>query len=370
MIKVNTKIGTPAVRFNPAFYKTAYNQFRQGIFRDLIEMMNRAEIDSHIAGSLVGRKAGFQRDFSLVAFSDSEADMQRAEWVKNVIKNLDHRNLFKDIQKAVLKKFSVVDFEWQVVDGRQVPVRHIFLDHKYFRYKDGVLKIDFGRELKDIPNEALVCETSEVPVLLPVLRDFILKDFGLESWASFIETFGEGMIIGKYPAGADNEFKKEVEEAVKAIARSSRGIMPDGAEITLTETQRTTGDHEKFVETANKGISIAILGHANAVEQSKGLQVGENISSYKVKREIAVDDMYFIDSCMQKLIRILIDRNFADGRYPVFEMDKKEPVNVKEHLEVVDTAFNHGLEISPDEYRKLGLMVAPEQQPLTKTSPF
>jgi len=370
MIKVNTKIGTPPVRFTPQFYKTAYQQYRRGIFRDLIEMMNRAEIDSHIAGCLVGRKAGFQREFSIVPYSDNESDIQRAQWVNNALMQLQTRTLFKDIHEAVLKKYAVIDFEWDIIDGKQVPIDHISLEQKYFRYKDGVLKIDFGKELKDIPPEALVCETKEIPILLPVLRDYILKEFGLESWAGFIETFGEGIIIGKYPPGASTDFKTEVETAVNAIARSSRGIMPDGADIDIIEAKRSTGDHETFVETANKGISISILGHENAVQQSKSLQVGENLSQYKVKREIAVDDMYFIDNCVQKLVRILIDRNYGDGKYPVFKMDKKEPPNIKERLDVLDLAFNHGLKINPDEYRKLDLFVYEDQEPLEKTSLF
>ncbi|NIR49939.1 hypothetical protein GWO43_15685, partial [candidate division KSB1 bacterium] len=63
---VNKSIGTPAVRFTPDFYKRAYRELRDGVYRDVIEMIRRAETDSHVAGCLVGRKAGFQRNFAIM----------------------------------------------------------------------------------------------------------------------------------------------------------------------------------------------------------------------------------------------------------------------------------------------------------------
>lgn len=359
-IPVNRKIGIPQVRFNPTFYKTAYKQYRQGVYAEVIEMFNRAEADSHVTGCLLGRKAGFQQHFTVTSYDDNSKSIERADFIKSIIMNLDYRQLFKDIFEAKLKKFSVIDFEWEVVQGKQVPIEHELLEHKYFRYdpKDGILKINAGKQLIEIPpGEGLVCEARGMPAMLPVLRDFILKEFGLESWAGFIEVFGEGIIIGKYPPGSDPDFVQAVEDAVTAIARSSRGTLPDGAEIEIKETQRSTGDHNMFVENSNRGISITLLGHANAVEQSKGLQVGENLTQYKVKREIAVDDMFFIDNQMQKLVRMIWDRNFGDGKYPVFALDKKEQPDVKERLEVLDLAYNHGVGINADEYRKLDLDV-------------
>jgi len=371
MIQINSKMGYNIPQFNPAFYKSAYQQYEKGVFRDLIAMMNRAEIDSHINGCLIGRRAGFQKEFHLYPFSDSDADIERAEWIESIINQLDARNFFKGIHEAILKKYVVIDFDWQVVDGKQIPVKHRKLDQKYFRYKDGILMVDWGNRAEPIPDEAIVAESSEIPVLLPVLRDFILKEFGLESWASFIETFGEGFIIGKYPPGSDSAFKMALEDGINALARSSRGIMPDGSTIDIIEAKRSTGDHDKFEDRCNKGIAISILGHANAVEESQGMKIGENLSQYKVKREIAVDDMYFLDNQARKLVKMLIDRNFGDSRYPIFEFDKSEPVNTKEWLEVLDTAYNHGLKIHPDEYRKIGLYVFEDQEPLQKPpSPF
>ncbi len=218
----------------------------------------------------------------------------------------------------------------------------------------------------ELPDTVMICQTTELPILLPVVPEFIYQTFGKEAWAAFIENFGEPWVIGDYPFGAEQSFKDELRAAVNAIARSSRGIKPAGSEINIHETSRGTGDHEKFKQDSDRAISVAILGHENAVSTGQGLQVGENLTQYKVRFDIAIDDCYFIDQYMQNLVINYCDRNFGDGKYPVFEMDKTEAVNVAEMLEVVDLAYRHGLEIVPENYDKLGLILAENQETVKK----
>lgn len=369
MININKRIGNTNVSFSPAFYKTALKNYRDGNLRDVIALMESAEVDSHVSGCLLGRRAGFLKEWRVSEVSENAVDVAAKEFVESIFLGLDMRELFEDIQEARLKKFSVINLHWDTASNKQVITKTEKLNQKYFRYdKDGILKVDFGdKDLREIPVDgALVSETSRLPILIPVLRDFILKEFGLESWASFIETFGEAFIIGKYPPGATTEFKTEVENAVNTLGSSARGIMPDGTNIEIKETSRHTGDHEKFVAQSDKGIAISILGHANAVEQTAGMQIGENISSYKVKREIALGDIYFIEQQISRIIKILVDRNFGINRYPVFTLDKSEPINVGERLEVLRFAWETGYRIHPDEIAKLGVFKFEDQEPLQK----
>lgn len=369
MLSVNKKIGFQSVAFSPAYYKQAIKNYQQGNFRDLIALMEKAEIDSHIAGCLMGRRAGFLKEWRLTEASDASADLAVKDFIEGVLMRINMRELFEDVQEARLKKYSVIDLSWEVVEGRQVITQAKKVPQKYFRYdEDGILRLDFGgKDLREIPEDgALICESNRDPILLPVLRDFILKEFGLESWASFLETFGEAFIIGRYPAGADENFKTELENGVNTLASSSRGIMPEGSNIEIIETKRNTGDHQSFDERCDRGISISILGHANAVSRSSGMQVGENQEAYKVKREIALGDIYYIEEQISRLVRLLWRRNFASGQPPLFSLDKSEPINVNERLAVLQFAYDAGYIIHPDELAKLGLYKFPEQTPLQK----
>lgn len=329
-------------------------------------MMKESTNDDHISGCLLGRRSGIQKRWSLTP--NDENQKNRIEWLESVLTSLDTRTLFKKIHEAKLYGYSVVDFDWDIIDGRQTPVDYKFFDQKYFKWDDDheSLLIDTGKNGKEIPEETLVCIYKEKPIMLPVLRDYILKEFGLESWASFLETFGHDIIIGYYPPGATKEDKDALQTALDAIAESSRGTAPENANIDTIGTNKNTSEHQDFVDSCNTGISISLLGHENAVKESSGMQVGENLTPYQAKHEIAVDDLYYIDNCMQQVINTIWDRNFGNRSYPIFQTDKNKAIDPDDLRESLDLAHRHGVAIHISEYEKLGLKVKKDEQEWVK----
>ncbi len=367
MLTVAKKTGKPLVSFNPAGFKRARKSYDSGAPAELIQMMKEAGVDSHVAGCLSGRRSGYKRAFTLTAFDDTESDAQRRDWFKGVLQRLRLRDLLEAIHEGRLYLYHVVDFAWEVVDGRQVPTSFEAFDQHYFRYdKEGILKIAFGNELREIPETALVVENNKTPVMLPPLRDYIMKEFGLEAWSHFLENFGEPFIMGKYPANSGPEFKDEVEAGVKALAASARGTAPEGTELEIHESSRTAGDHLDYTKRCDDGIAIALLGHANAVQNSSGLQVGQNLTPYQVRFDIAVDDCYFIEPFVDRIIQLIGDQNFGDGRYPRFELDKSKPINALEYTRMCREWFDMNGILSPREMEKCGLLVSEDQQPMQK----
>ena len=368
MISVSKRAHRPRVRFDPAGFKRARRQHQNGDSKELIEMMKEAAIDSHVSGCLMGRRSGFKKSYALTPYDDTEPSKERLEFFRGVLQRLRLRDLLEDIHDGRLYLYHVIDFEWELKDGRQVPTGFkSFEQHHFRRNDDGELGIDRGNRVEEIPETALVVESRKRPIMLPVLRDYILKEFGLESWASFLETFGEPFILAKYPPGADDKFKEQVDRGLEAMASSSRGRVPKGTDWEVKETGRSTGDHSDFTDRADTGISVTLLGHANAVEDSGGVNVGGRQQSFEVRHSVAVDDMHFIEPHVNRLIRIIGQQNFGDGRYPRFELKKAKPVNAKEHAEIVDVAWRHGARIHRSEYEKLGLKIDPEQEWLQKS---
>lgn len=360
-IKINKKIGVFAPTFTVSSYRNAYAQYQKGIYRDLIAMMERAEVDSYVAGCLLARESGVMRNWSVEPWDESAKAEERAAQLTGALKQLNIRSLFKGILDAKAKIYRVVDFdEWGMVNGLQFPESFEILHQKYFRKdpNDDVLKVDMGgNKLADIPPEALVCEYKRKPFMLSVLRDYILKEFGLESWADFIEIFGHPFILGKYPPGSDATLKEELDTAVNAIARNSRGTMPDTSAIEIVESGKNTGDHKDFTTASDKGIAISILGHANAVEDSPGMQVGENETGFKARRDLSLDDLYWIDENMNKFLRFVQVQNFNDGNYCTFTTDKSDPPDQKELRSNIELAVDAGLEVHISNFKQLGLKV-------------
>jgi len=98
------------------------------------------------------------------------------------------------------------------------------------------------------------------------------------------------------------------------------------------------------------------------------VNVGGVQTSYEVRFDYARDDMHYLDPFINSFIQTIGDRNFGDGRYPKFSLDKSPPVSKSEHAEIVDMAWRHGVPIQADEYRKLGIHVDEGAGPFQKES--
>ena len=354
LLQINTNIRTSPVQFTPSFYKRAYRNYQNGDFRDFIALCDRAEIDSFIGGCMTARTAGYKKDWTITPASENNQDVEIADWLKNIFSDIGIRELFDSIVDAKMKNYSVTGIIWDIVDGKQVPVEFDYYEQKYFRYdKDGILKVDWGNTLKDIPKDgALVVEYKKKPIFLNVLKDFIRKEFGEDNWSSFLETFGEPFVIGTYQS-ADQ--RSDLEEAVNAIASSTRGVKPENAEIEIMESKRSAGDHKNYVEDAKRGISFVLLGHEGASGNKQGAQIGENLETFKVKHEVAVGDMFFIQDHFNQLIRKIVQRNFNVKEMPRLNIDKTNAIDDNVRLDAIRTAYDIGGEIEPSVFLQYGI---------------
>ena len=365
--------GARRVAWSPGALEAAVDRALAGNWSLIHSFIDRMAVDAYVAGCLTSRYSGVMRDYTIDPFDDTQADIDRADWLKTVIEKLKPRLFFRSILRGRMYRWNVIDLDWMVIDGKQQPVAFREIPRDLFEFgKDGNLKYNGNSSLSDIPPEVLTCLADQTPVLLPVTFDFYLKKFVLENWAGFLERFGEPMVIGRYPYGASKEFKDELEDAVESIARAASGILPDGGlekVIDIIETGRNTGDQNLFEHRCNKSISVGILGHADAVENNTGMQIGSNPTEFVVREDLKKDDMHYIDENLQPLIDILYTRNFGDDRIPRFQMDKSDPVNVDERLKVLEVGYKHGLKLYRKNYEELGLEFDEEQQIIEKTAP-
>lgn len=355
LIVVNNNLQSPTVSFTPNFYKRTYQEYQRGDYRSLIALFDRAEIDSFIGGCMTARTAGYKKDWSINAASDNPQDMEIADFLTKIFDKVGIRDFFDQIVDAKMKIYSVTGIRWDLVDGKQVPVEFEYYDQKYFRFdpKDNLLKVDFGMELREIPRDSAIIVTSKKkPIFIKVLKDFIRKEFGEDNWSSFLEVFGEPFVLGTYN---DEEKKAELEEAVNAVAASTRGVKPEGTTIEIMESKRGTGDHKNYVEDCKRGISFVLLGHEGASGNKAGAQIGENLETFKVKHEIAVSDMFFIQDHFNKLIEKIVHRNFNVKEMPKLSIDKSNAIDDGIRLEAARVAFEMGGILDPDFFTNYGI---------------
>jgi phage gp29-like protein len=375
MLQVNKNYGIVGVAFTPDFYKRAFLQWQLGIYRDVYALIDRAECDGFIAGCLTARHSGYKRKYQISAVSDDATDQKTAQFVNDTFENLNMRVLFENIIEAKLKKYSVIALNWETVDNQQVVTSFKFYDQKYFRIdpKDEILKIDMGSNLIPIePDSALIIEYHKKMIMLTILKAFIRKEFGEESWSSFLEIFGEPFIWGEYPPGLGDKERENLEQGIQQLGASARAVVPQGSKVNITEATRSTADHKDYKEDVKTEISLALLGHEKAAgTQQKGLQVGGNNDAFRVTQHIAIDDMDFIESAIQPLIRMLVNRNFPNIRkYPKLVFDKSDAADPKDKLAAAQLAFNAGAEIDASFFDDFGVPILNREQPLKVTPLF
>lgn len=369
-LKINPKITNIPVTFSPSYYKMAKNAYMNGNYRYILALIDRAEEDSFISGCLIARHAGYKRKFTITPASSSAADQRAAEILAVTLANLNARELFEDMIDARLKWYSVIALEWEIVNGMQIPVYAEKVNQKYFRYdkKDNTLKLDFGNQLKNVPKDsALILEYNRKPIMLSVLKDYIRKEMGEHNWASFLETFGEPFIIGKYPPGQSTEFKDELEAGINKMAQSTRGIAPIGSDIQIIETRRNTADHQQFINDCKEGISMALLGHKEAAGSDKTMQIGDSTSGIQVKKDLAIDDMFWLEEQLKHLTRMVINRNATVTQYPVLTIDKSDNIDLKIKLQAAELGLQNGAAIDASFLSEFGIPVTNPEEPLKHT---
>ena len=377
MITVNKYLNywTLGVSFTPQFYKRAYHNYQLGILRDVFALIDRAEVDEFIAGCLTARHAGYKRTWDISPASDSNQDTEVAGFVKDVFKNIRMRQLFEDIIDAKMKQFSVIDLDWTVINNQQVITDFKKWDQIYFRIdpKDNQVKVDMNSFMTEIPaDSAFVVRYRKKMIMLTILKAYIRKEFGEEAWSSFIEKFGEPYLWAEYPIGLSEPEKRNLEEGIANIGASASGIVPAGTKLNIGEAHRTAGDHQNYKEDVKSGISLALLGHEKASGGQKGgMQIGQNLDAFRVMQHVAIDDIDFIEEEIQSLIKMLVDRNYANIKnYPRMKMDKSDAADPKDKLAAATLALNAGAEIDASFFDGFGVPIIDKTKPLSKQPSF
>lgn len=373
MLTVNQKMTLVPASLTASFYKLARNAMERGYMGYLLSLFQLAEEDAYISGCLIARRAGFKRSYTITPATDSPADQRAAELITLTLGELPVWEIFECIVNARMYGYSVLGLNWEIQNGLQVPTSVKSYPQKYFCRdpKDKRLKLDYGTTLKNIPeNSAAVFEFDGVPILMKILKEYILKEGGVQSWANFIEVFGNPFVFGFYPPGSSDKIKTELETGIKSVGQSTTGIAPSGTDIKILESQKNTGDHSDFELARKKNISMALLGHEEAAGSSKTMSIGENKNGLEVKKEIAIDDMVYIEAAMRQIIQMVIDRNIVVTRYPKISIDKSDVIDTKTKLEALRIALDGGAEVDAKFMAQFGIPIVNPDQPLKITNPL
>lgn len=168
------------------------------------------------------------------------------------------------------------------------------------------------------------------------------KDIVIRYMNIFIERFGMGILIGKYPRGMAEKARKDFQKVLKNISAKTAIDIPADVEIdNLESNSRSTPIHISVIEHYNKSIARAILlpdklGFTDSPGGSYNL--GENQFSLfmmlmdNLRAEIEEE---VID---EQIVKDLVDKNFANiQKYPKFKFN---PLTQKDKDKIAERFVN------------------------------
>jgi phage gp29-like protein len=352
---------------------------------ELFEEME--EKDPHLFSQLQTRKnAVTGLDYEIISFSDEETDKNIAEFVKQEIESLENfEDVLIDLLDAIGKGIAFSEIIWTYDDGK-VTIDDIKWRHqkKFFWDENDKLKVMTKENPSgiELPENKFIIHRykarsghpSRAGVLRVLAWMYLFKNYDIKDWVSFCEVFGMPLRLGKYNPSASNEDKAALMRALVQIGTDAAGIIPDGTEITFTESSKSTSInlYESLARFCDEQMSKAVLGQTLTSDAGGG-SYAQSKTHNEVRHDLTVADCKAIAATLRRdLIRPLVIYNFGeDKRIPYIRFDCEEAEDQNETADIYDKLIGWGLKISTAHlYKKFSIpkpedneeVVAPARQ--------
>lgn len=343
------------------------------VLRQMEMFEEMEEKDGHLFSQLQTRKnAVLGIDYDVIAFSDDERDKEIAQFVEDELKNMeDLDDAFLDLLDAIGKGFAIAEIIWEIRGGR-VRVKDIKRreQKKFFWDEDDTLKVITDEHPQGIalPERKFIMHKYKAksghPSRAGVLRVcawmYLFKNYDVKDWVAFTEVYGMPIRLGKYNAGASEDQKDALMQALVSIGSDAAGIIPEGAAIEIIEAAKASSINvfEALANYCNREMSKAVLGQTLTSELGSSGSFAASKTHDGVRQDLLEADCKALAKTMKKdLIQPLVLFNFGvTDRLPTIKFHCEPPEDLMETAEVYSRLIEDGLEISQDHvYEKFGV---------------
>lgn len=300
--------------------------------------------------------------------SESETKLadEIAQYVRRIVRQIQGlRAGLKHEMDALGRGLSVLEIEWQHIDGQLVPMRLHCIPPYRTRYdyrEPWRLRIALDDSDRDgipvdeaPPGKFIVHAPTPIggsPIRGGLYRTsavwWMFKHFDIRFFMKAVELFGQPFRTATYPAGATEEVKTAMLAMLQLMGVSAAGIFPEGSEFTIHDTKMSgSGEwpQEKVIRIANAEISKAWVGATlmTEVSQSGGNRALGEVQN-DVREDIRDDDIAAeSETITEQLIRPILANSKYRNRLdllPTFKRVVPEPLDDKADMELIRIAVN------------------------------
>jgi len=392
------------------------------LYLELAEEME--EKDLHYMAVLNTRKeAVAQLDLEVTAASSEKDDQRAAEMVRAMLADdaLDLASTMVDILDAIGKGFSATEIVWDTSNREWFPRRLRWRDPRWFMFDwvsgEELLVRSMNDEGPSIPVDgeaaargshfkggglygavrgSIGIQPLTEPMLpykfivhfarakagLPIRGGlaraagwaYLFKNYVLKDWVTFAEVFGQPLRVGKYGAGATEQDKTTLLQAVANIGTDAAAIIPESMLIEFTEARQTGSAelYQSFCAYLDAQISKAVLGQTLTTEipQGAGSRAAAEVHD-AVRRDIMSADARRLAATINRdLIKPIVDLNLGPRKnYPRLALGMADDADVAAFVDIVTKLADHGMRIGQSTIlRRLGMAEPVEGEPVLESS--
>ena len=332
------------------------------------------EKDLHYVGVLGTRKrAVAQLEITVEAAEDEGPWIEHADFIRDWLRRDELEDELFEMLDAVGKGYSVVEILWETSAKQWWPRRLEWRDPRWFMFdqvdmRTIMLRDDAGQPLPLQPYKFItttINAKSGLPIrgglARPVAWAWLFKNYGIKDWVSFLETFGQPLRLGMYPAGTTVEDRRVLLRAVSQLGHDAAGIIPDSMKVEFVEAA-SKGDGGLFSGLADfldQQVSKAVLGQVGTTDAiAGGFAVGKVHNA--VREDIQQSDAKRLAVPINRdLVRPMIDLNYGppkDGQYPRVYIGLPDQTDMTALMPLVKTFVDMGGRVGQATIRdKLGI---------------
>lgn len=335
------------------------------------------ERDWHYASELGKRKlAVMGLDRNVKPASDDPRDIEIAEAVRTeIIEDEAFEDLMAGSLDALGKGYAVVEIGWST-GKRWVPNQYAWRDPRWFQWDRETGHTLRMLDTADMANGVALrpfkfaVHRPQLKMGLPVRGGlarlaawaFLFKFYGVKDWATFAESYGQPLRLGKYDASATPKDVDILFNAVSMIGTDCAAVIPKAMEIEFVKAEGGTGSgadlYQRFAEFLDKQVSKAVVGQ----DGTSSMQSGGGYAQAKVldgvRGDICESDAKALARTIRRdVIEAYVHFNYGpDARIPGLRLETPETEDLKALSEAIAPLIDRGLKVKSSQMReKFGL---------------
>lgn len=202
-------------------------------------------------------------------------------------------------------------------------------------------------------------------VLRRVIGWWVTKVYAQLWWAEWVETYGQPMRVGRYPAEATSKQKQELRSFLRMVGRNKWGIFPEGVNVQLIEsnTQGNVTTFRDLITMASNEIAVAIVGQTGITTDSAQGSRAKLETLFEIRQEIVKQVGRVVTTGYDRLIEAVLTVNYGPDYIkrlaPKVVLTMERPGSLKDLVELFVQLGKLGYPISIEQLsEQLGVPMA------------